>query len=266
MITSLANEKVKHARSLRQQRKARERHQQFVIEGARLIDEAERAGLVPALFFCTGEFLESERGRRLSEPWRAAAVPVSDRVLEALSDTPAPQGAVAVVPLPRLSPAQRTLVLILDNVRDPGNLGTLLRSALASGADEVLLSTGSADPYNPKVVRAAMGAHFHLPLQVDLDWQSIAGCTRGLAVLLADAAGELPYDRWDWRQPTALIIGGEAEGAGPEARALAVQRISIPMHAGSESLNAAVAGSILLFEAARQRRARENFGLSCPPV
>jgi RNA methyltransferase, TrmH family len=254
MITSASNEKVKHARALLQQRKAREREQQFVIEGARLIQEAERAGIMPALFFCTRAFLDSEHGHRLSTPWRSSAELVDDKVLASLSETVTPQGAVAVVPISRLAPERRLLILVLDQLRDPGNLGTLLRSAFAAGVDEVLLSEGSADPYNPKVVRAAMGAHFRLPLQSGLDWPAIARQCAGLTLLLADASGDVAYDRWDWHRPSALIVGGEAEGASPAARAAAANRIFIPMQGATESLNAAVAGSIILFEAARQRR------------
>jgi TrmH family RNA methyltransferase len=254
MISSSSNDKVKHAHALLQQRKAREQQRQFVIEGARLIQEAERAGMMPALFFCTPAFLDGEHGRRLSAPWRAAAELVADKVLAALSGTVTPQGTVAVVPFPSLAPARRSLVLILDQLRDPGNLGTLLRSALAAGVDEVLLSEGSADPYNPKVVRSAMGAHFRLPLQSGLTWESIAEQCAALNLLLADTSGDRAYDAYDWRRPSALIIGGEANGASPAARAAAARRLFIPMHGASESLNAAVAGSIFLFEAARQRR------------
>jgi TrmH family RNA methyltransferase len=259
MITSAGNEKIKHARSLLLQRKARERHRQFVIEGARLITEAERAGLVPALLFCTETFLASADGQRWANRWPAALEPVADRVLAALAGTVTPQGVLAVVPQPALVPAQRKLLLILDGVRDPGNVGTLLRAALAAGVDEVLTSAGSADPYNPKAVRAAMGAHFRLPLRADLGWDAISALCATLDVLLADAAGSLVYDRWDWLRPTALVIGGEAAGAGKEALALATHHVSIPMRPESESLNAAIAGSVILFDAARQRRAKFPF-------
>lgn len=254
MITSASNDKVKYARALLQQHKAREREQQFVIEGARLIQEAERAGIMPALFFCTPAFLDSEHGPRLSAPWRSAAELVDTKVLASLSETVTPQGAVAVVPFPQLVPERRLLILVFDQLRDPGNLGTLLRSALAAGVDEVLLSEGSADPYNPKVVRAAMGAHFRLPLQAGLGWPAISKQCAGLTLLLADASGDVAYDRWDWHRPTALIVGGEAEGASPPARIAAAHQVFIPMQGATESLNVAVAGSIILFEAARQRR------------
>jgi len=179
MITSAANEKIKHARSLLQQRKARERHRQFVIEGARLIAEAERAGLVPALLFCTETFLATTEGQRWSHLWPAALEPVADRVLAGLADTVTPQGVLAVVPLPELAPAKRELLLILDSVRDPGNVGTLLRAALAAGVDEVLTSAGSA---------AGIDACLHI-LRAEHGWKiANAVARRGAKLDLASLA------------------------------------------------------------------------------
>ncbi len=254
MITSLANPKVKHARAIARQRKARAHHRQFLIEGVRLAQEAERAGIQPALLFCVPAFAQSEIGLRLAERWPAVFEQVSEKVLASISDTITPQGVVAVMPYLQLKADRRDLLLIVDHLRDPGNLGTLLRSALAAGVAEVIVSAGSADVYSPKVVRAAMGAHFRLPIRFDVDWPTIAANVSNLKVLLADAAGELDYDQWDWRQPSALIVGGEAEGASAEARSLAAKRVRIPMQGETESLNVAVAASVILFEAARQRK------------
>ncbi|MCA1554700.1 MAG: RNA methyltransferase [Chloroflexi bacterium] len=254
MITSLDNAKVKHARELLHQRKARERERQFVVEGARLVQEMSRAGIEPALLFFAEAFAKSPLGQHLATRYSRALELVSDKVFASLSDTQAPQGVLAVVPFPRIAAAKHDLLLIADMLRDPGNLGTLLRSATAAGVDEALISVSSADVFSPKVVRAAMGAHFRLAIQQNLSCSHIAERVRGMAVLLADADGEVVYDNWDWKQPSALVVGGEAEGASAEGRALATERIRIPMHADTESLNAAVAGSIILFEAARQRR------------
>jgi TrmH family RNA methyltransferase len=118
--------------------------------------------------------------------------------------------------------------------------------------DTVFFAPGTADPYNDKVVRAAMGAHFRVPLRV-ASWEQIADLLRGIPrVYLADARGEVEYMRADWSQPLALIVGGEAEGAGGAARKIATARVSIPMRGGIESLNAAMAATVLLFQAARQ--------------
>jgi RNA methyltransferase, TrmH family len=141
--------------------------------------------------------------------------------------------------------------LILDAVRDPGNVGTILRSARAAGVDAVFCAHGTADPYNDKVVRAGMGAHFAVPLRV-ASWEMIADALHGISrVYLADARGEVVYTRADWSHPVALIVGGEAEGASDAAKKIATARVSIPMRGGAESLNAAMAATVLLFQAAR---------------
>ncbi len=262
MITSLANEKVRYARALLR-RRARLREGRCLIEGLRLIDEALRAGSIPALVFCTPETLADARGAALYERCRAlgaAAYEASAEVVASLSDTVTPQGIVAVVPFPSPSSASAPgLTLVVDGLRDPGNLGTLLRSAAASGAERVLLGPGTVDPYSPKVLRSAMGAHFRLPPEV-ASWAGVAEALRGRPVWLADARGEARYDLVDWTEPCGLIIGGEAEGASPQAASLATGRVAIPLARGVESLNAAVAASVILFEAARQRWAA---GVSC---
>jgi RNA methyltransferase, TrmH family len=149
-------------------------------------------------------------------------------------------------------------ILVLDAIRDPGNLGTILRTAAAAEVQGVILASGCVDPFSPKVLRSAMGAHFRLPLLV-LDWTEIEALLKlgrtqpGVKIYLSEAESSLTYTRADFRSPAALIIGGEAEGAGMEAQRLAEERIHIPMAPGIESLNAAVAAAILMFEVVRQR-------------
>jgi TrmH family RNA methyltransferase len=255
MITSLSNTKVKFVRSLAR-RRARYAARQFAVEGVRLIEEALGAGIVPALAFYAARVAEDPRAYALLEHLRAATPEVfeaSDAVMQAMSNIETPPGLLAIVPFPDLpTPAQPQFVLILDAVRDPGNVGAIMRSARAAGVDEILCAPGTADPYNDKVVRAAMGAHFRVPLRVAQAWEKIEGTVRGTRrVYLADARGEIVYTRADWSRPVALIIGGEAEGASDAAQEIATARVSIPMHGGAESLNAAMAATLLLFEAAR---------------
>jgi RNA methyltransferase, TrmH family len=198
-------------------------------------------------------------GQRLLPRLRGASQgvwPVTDAILAACSDTETPQGVIAAVPIP-IIPPQPGLVLVLDGLRDPGNLGTVLRSAEASGVGQVFLAPDTVDLYNPKTVRGAMGAHFRLAAAA-LDWTEIAARLAGRTIWLADAAGDMSYDRVDWLAPSALIVGGEAEGAGSKAAALAAGRVSIPMAGGAESLNAAMAATVILFEAARQKRSLEG--------
>jgi TrmH family RNA methyltransferase len=253
MITSTKNERVKYIRSLAR-RRVRQREGRFVVEGNRLVEELLRAGIQPALLLYTQGWAASPAGQQLLPLLLPAAEGdwlVSDAVLAACSDTQTPQGVLAVVPIVPQAP-QPGLILILDGLRDPGNLGTILRSAEAAGVGQVLLTPGTVDATNPKVVRGAMGAHFRLAVET-LDWPAVAERAAGRAVWLADAAGGIAYDVVDWTVSSALIVGSEAAGAGKEAAALATGRVSIPMAGGGESLNAAMAATVLLFEAARQR-------------
>jgi len=254
VITSPHNERVKQVRAL-VRRRVREREARFVVEGTRLVEEMVRAGAKPALVFYTPDWLASGPAQPLRfalEHAEAGAWPVSEAVMQACAETESPQGVLAVVPFHHL-PSRPGLILIVDRLRDPGNLGTILRSAQASGVGQVILSPETVDLHNPKVVRGAMGAHFWLPI-ARLDWDAIRERVSGRAVWLADAQGQVAYHQVDWRAPSVLIIGGEAEGAGQEARSLAGGRVAIPMAAESESLNAAMAATVILFEAARQQQ------------
>ena len=257
MITSADNPKIKQARALLG-RRGREQQARCLAEGVRLIEDALRAGIHPALIFYLPEARQLARAESLLQAAGEAGVPLwelSAEVFGTLSDTVTSQGVLAVVPIPQpIPPTQPTLILVPDQIRDPGNLGTILRSAEAAGVDLVLLAPGSADPWNPKVLRAGMGAHFRLPLRTEKSWDGIAGHLAGRPLWLADAHGDYLYDEMDWTQPCALAIGGETAGFSREIRSLSKGRVAIPMQGGAESLNAAMAATILLFEAARQRR------------
>lgn len=254
MITSTANPKVKWVRALQADSRQRRQEGVFVIEGVRLAEEALAAGWEAQLVLFTADL--SERGRLALDGFARRAAPleqVSPQVLRAASDTQSPQGLLVVfaqrdLPLPE----PLDLVFIPDQVRDPGNLGTMLRTAAAAGVQAVLCPPDTVDAFAPKVLRAGMGAHFRLPLY-SLDWDDISSHLASLKVYLAEMNEGLPYTRADFRSPLALIIGGEAQGASTSARRLAHTTVHIPMPGGSESLNAAVAAGILLFEIVRQR-------------
>jgi len=258
MITSTHNPRVQWVRSLQSQPQARREHQAFVVEGVRLVEEALEAGWLAQLVFYTEDL--PPRGQKIVDAYQEKGVKtelVAPHVLKAAADTGTPQGILAVLPIQRLPlPQHAGLVLIADGVRDPGNLGTILRTACAAGVDAVLLPPGSTDAFAPKVVRAGMGAHMRISIHT-LEWRDIEDYLfkreLPLKVYLADASGGMYYTSADLRAPLALIIGGEAEGAGSEARSLAVESIHIPMPGKIESLNAAVATAILLFEVVRQR-------------
>jgi TrmH family RNA methyltransferase len=257
-ITSPHNRHIKHIRSLMTSRKDRRHERLFVVEGVRLVEEALKSHASVAVTVYNQEQLAAtERGVLLLEQIRQLpntfAAPVE--VIASISDTVTPQGIVAVVAWPELEPQRRGVQLVLGAVQDPGNVGTLLRTAEATGVSQVICISGTVDVYSPKVVRAAMGAHFRLPIVQDVDWDTALTLLIGADnVYVAVAEATMPHYAADWRQPSALIIGNEANGVGERGLAVATKQISIPMVGPVESLNAAVAGSVILFEALRQRK------------
>ncbi|MDQ6695576.1 MAG: RNA methyltransferase [Chloroflexota bacterium] len=252
------------------------------MEGVRGMEDALRAGVSPTICLFNRALLK--RTPRGIELWRSisgmAAIVItgsgsqgktqeaSERALEAAAGTLHPQGIVAAFAIPRWpvpAPVAKgvALALICDNVQDPGNLGTILRTAEAAGVNAVWLSPDCVDPFNPKVVRAGMGAHFRLPIYSDNDWQQIGTALMALGVTdghiyATEAEAKTLYYSCDWRSPTALIVSNEAHGLSRAAREFLQENgggtVSIPMSGRTESLNAAVAAAVILFEAARQRR------------
>jgi TrmH family RNA methyltransferase len=254
MITSTRNPKIQWIRTLQSRSRARKDAQTFVIEGVRLCDEAQNAGWTPKeVLFVDGL---NTRGVQIVDGFGAQGseiLQVTPQVMRAVSDTQTPQGIMAILPMRQVPiPEAANFFLILDGVGDPGNMGTILRTAYAAGVDGLLLPPGSVDPYSPKVVRSAMGAHFYLPLR-RLPWDDMLPYLEGLASFMADSSQGIPYHQADFKQPLSLVIGSEARGPSPEARKLAGNRVHIPMPGEAESLNAAIATAVLLFEVVRQR-------------
>jgi RNA methyltransferase, TrmH family len=276
MITSPSNQHIALLRSLHTP-KGRRQEGLFLLEGPHLVEAARAAGITPILIVYDPQSLgRTPAGRRLlgdveeARADGAQTFEATTAAVERASETRTPQGIVAAAPLSELAAERvrarrrgrlRALLLVLDAVSDPGNLGTILRSALAADCDEVLLAPGCADPLGPKVVRAGSGAHFHLPLREMASWKEIGAALQGAPpahqVLLAQADARQPYDSFDLTQRTALIIGNEAHGPSQDAQRLATAGLSIPMWNKVESLNAAIAASVVLFEGARQRREHE---------
>ena len=257
MITSTANPRIKEARKLLT-RKGRHTAGRMLVEGVRLLGDAWRSGVRPETVFFSPDDLTSQEGRRLLAQLQAAGcecIECSSAVFADLSETTTPQGIAGVVPLPQLVwPEHATLLLILDGVGDPGNAGTLIRSAEAAGCNGVIFAPAAVDPFNDKVVRASMGAIFRLPLRACATWAAVdALMPPEMRCFLADAHAALDYTVVEWRGSSALVVSNEAHGASAAARARS-NAVAIPMHGHGESLNAAIAGSVILFEAARQRR------------
>lgn len=227
-----------------------------MIEGVRLAEEALAAGWEAQLVLHTADL--SLRAQAIVDGLGRGGTTietVAPEVMKAASDTETPQGVLAVLSNRALPlPEQLDFVLVADALRDPGNLGTMIRTAAAAGMQAVFCPPETVDAFAPKVVRAGMGAHFRMPV-LHLDWDQISERLAGIQVYLAAACEGPAYDRVDLTQRVAFIVGGEAQGAGQAARHLALSPVHIPMPGGSESLNAAVAAAVLIFEATRQRRA-----------
>lgn len=255
MITSPHNPKLKLVRALQGRAKERREAGAFLAEGIRLVEEAVNSNW-PMRFVLFDATL-NERGMSQVENLRSRGVDVeevSTSLMKSLSDTESPQGILAILNEFQLQlPESLNFILIPDQIRDPGNLGTLLRTAVAAGVQAVFLPPETTDAFAPKVVRSGMGAHFRLPIH-SMTWGEIQRfCeSAGQQIYLADMDGQLCWEM-DLRQPLALIIGNEAGGASEAARKLVNQKISIPMSGNIESLNAGVAGAVLMFEVVRQR-------------
>ncbi len=242
-------------------RRGRERRGLALAEGVRLVEEV-LAAAVPVHAALVAPALEATpRGSALASALRARTARVdlvTDRALADLAATEHPQGVVAVIECPRWTVDQIPLaggsvVLVLDGVQDPGNVGTMIRSAWALGAAGVVALPGTAELTNPKVLRATMGAAFHLPavaaaLEPVLDW-----LRRSAACIWVAAADGAPIDgRGRGRTPLALVVGNEGAGVGAALSAAADRRVAIRLRPGAESLNVGVAAGILLYEALRE--------------
>jgi TrmH family RNA methyltransferase len=259
MITSLQNPKIKRARLLLSQSKARHKQRVFVLEGIRLLEESLQSPIAPEIVFHTSNL--GPRGKGLIREFSNRNVVceiVDEDVFSVVSATETPQGLLALFPfIDNPLPNNLDFLMIADEIRDPGNFGTLMRTSLAAGADGLVYTPGTVDPYSPKVVRAGMGAHFHLPL-LKASWDEMPHLIQDLRLFLTDMdQGDILWEA-DLTVPLAMLIGGEAHGPGKAAREQADQVIHIPMAKKTESLNVSAAGAIFLYEVRRQRTNRNR--------
>lgn len=258
MITSTRNAHVQRARKLLR-RGLREKTGEFLIEGLNSVVEAMAARLPLQLVFVQ----KGTAGAQIPDvsAKRAPFFEVSEAVMSSISDTSTPQGIVAVSrfidkPWRKVLEGVRGLCVVLADVRDPGNAGTILRAALAAGAEAVFVGKGTVDVYNPKCVRAAAGTLFNIPFSREVELPSLLDelGKRGMRRLAADSSEGHPYYEVDMKRPTALILGNEAWGLPRELKWHIDERVHIPMSEKAESLNVAMAATVLLFEHARQTR------------
>jgi TrmH family RNA methyltransferase len=267
MITSLSNPRVKYVKSLGN-RKKRISEKKFVIEGIHLVSEALKVsgerGLFKidfALFF--KKIKSSKEGKRLLESLTSNGVEtieVPEKIMGDVSEVETPQGILAVVKLPdfdlaELVYSENPLALICVGIQDPGNLGALIRTADAVGCSGVVVSKGCADVYSGKVVRSTMGSIFHLPIVYVEDVKQALAKLEKMNFKLVAAALDGGSDFWsgDYRGLTAFVLGNEGSGLPKQVVDQCGEKVKIPMPGKAESLNVAMSGSILLYEALRQR-------------
>lgn len=261
MLTSAKNPRVKYFASLKARKKRREEGK-FLIEGAHLVAEALANGMLDKVLFSKNLLKTSEGSALLSRIIRAK-IPneeADEKIINHLSDVKTPQGIIASV-RPRISDfsslfeADDPLMVIACGIRDPGNLGTIIRTASAAGCSGIILTGGAVDPYNEKVIRASAGSIFHLNIvKIDGIIDLVSSLKRrGIKVVSSFVDASKQYFEADFSGPTAIIIGNEGQGLPLELEKLSDEAVSIPMAGSTESLNAAVAAAVILYEALRQR-------------
>ncbi|MCI9068629.1 MAG: RNA methyltransferase [Lachnospiraceae bacterium] len=255
-IDSAKSSQVKQVAALQKKPGCRREQGVFVVEGIKMVREAPRGRLLSV--YASDSFLEQGGAEKLG------GIPfteMSDHAFKAMADTQTPQGVLAVVKAMKwkkedFSGKGRALLLFLENIQDPGNLGTIFRAGEGAGVTGILMSRETVDVYNPKVVRATMGSIYRVPFAVcDNLQETLDKCHKvGIASYAAHLEGKKNYEEADYGKPSAFLIGNEAAGLSEKFSSAADHLIKIPMKGQVESLNAGVAASVLLYEAARQRR------------
>lgn len=259
MITSTSNAQVKQVAALTKKAKYRKETGLFVVEGGKMFSELPKERIHAV--YATEKFLADGAHREMMKGVRKVET-VSEDVLKAMSDTQTPQGILALVKqyeyrvediLKSPGPAH---IMILETIQDPGNLGTILRAGEGAGVTGIIMNNGTADIYNPKVIRSTMGSIYRVPFVYVDDLRVTLNLLKkqNIHLYAAHLAGKNSYDEEDYQGGTGFLIGNEAGGLEEETAAMADTLIRIPMLGQVESLNAAVASAILMYETARQRR------------
>lgn len=260
VISSMSNGQVKNLNLLQKKAKEREEQGVFVIEGIKMFEEARAANLLQKVY--VSESLHREMLYERSNYFDNLDYEIlTDAVFKEVSETKTPQGIMGLVSvanhsLESMLSDPHACLLLLEDIRDPGNLGTMIRTAEGAGVTGIILSDSSVDVYNPKVIRATMGSIYRVPFYQAKDFYEVLERVKALGIeIYAAHLQGIPYDtEGSFRKRCAFLIGNEANGLSEQASGLAETLIKIPMEGKVESLNAAVAAAILMYEAARQRR------------
>jgi TrmH family RNA methyltransferase len=265
VIASPSNERLKHARRVRDGREP----DLIFVEGARLIEESLQSGL--KLTACFHEPDPTPRAQKLIDEMASRGCPLFPALraaLDTVADTVSSQGLIVIAEKPefnfdsalRARDGVAPLLVCLDSAQDPGNFGTIVRTAEAAGASGVVATKGSVDAFAPKTLRSSMGSAFRLPVVTGVEDGDLALVSKAsnLRMVATTAGGETIYTDYDWRSPTMVVFGNEARGLGRELLERCDERLRIPLRAPVESLNIAAAAAVILFEAARQRRGMDS--------
>ena len=257
-ITAVNNAQVKLAAELKQ-KKHRTKTGLFLAEGLRTVEEAIEARQVESIFYTP---IEDDRTRKALEEAAAKGVKlycVNEAIMKKISDTETPQGIIAVCNMTHLSLeellSRGEMLLVLDRVQDPGNIGTMLRTADAAGVGGLVLLSGCADIYAPKTVRASMGSLFHIPVLQGLDEATFIDTAKdfGYELLVTSLEGATSLYKADLSGRIAFVMGNEANGVTAKLLKAADKKVFIPMQGKAESLNVAMAAGVVMFEALRRR-------------
>lgn len=253
-MLSRDNKLIKDTLKLKQ-KKYREKESLFLIEGIRFIEEAIKNGSVRYLLYSSKIYETHGYGRVLDAPVEKHEI--SDDVLKEISDTENPQGAVAVALKKTWSidDVKNDFIIIADGIQDPGNLGTIIRTSDAAGAGAVIVLKGSVDVYNSKTLRSTMGSIFHIPVIFYDEYSEMIKDLkdRGYEIYAASLNADGYIYDFDFKEKTGIIIGNEANGIPEGHIAYVDRRVKIPMQGGAESLNAAIAAAVIIYEVVRQR-------------
>lgn len=258
-INSLSNAKIKLAISL-QQKKYRDKHNLFLLEGIRNAETAVNAKAKINMCFCTTEILQNERAQKLIAKITCPLYEIPENIFSKISDTKSPQGLMLIVQkndcnLNDLTITKKSCLLILDRLQDPGNIGTLIRTADALGVSGIICLNGTADIFAPKVVRSAMGSLFNLPFVIKVNETDLLSfCQKHDLILYATALNKQAKIVWDvnFANSCGIILGNEANGVSTQLLENATVKIYIPMIGNAESLNVATAGAMIMYERHRQ--------------
>lgn len=270
IITSRQNSIVKYIRSLRD-KKTREQEGRFVIEGLNFVTEAISSGIIPEKLIISERAGNNPKAIDIIKQVSNldSIVRVNDSVMEYMSETETPQGVMALLQIPEVSlsflPVRtKSIFIVVDGVQDPGNVGTLIRTADAFGVTGVILTKGCADLYNAKTLRSTMGSVFHLPVLRDvaitelIDFLRSSSIYTAVTCLVEDA---LPIEESNLSFPLALVFGSEARGVSIELMQAGDLSIKVPMAGAAESLNVAVAAGIVVYEASKRLRSSSKSNL-----